>query len=94
MSKSVSLACAIIALSVAAASLSFAQTSASPPGTVPMALTCRDFHKNQDGTWSPNRPVQIGGTALSPDVSYTKGQVFDGLPLVEALEESCDHPNK
>ena len=96
MSKSVSLSCAgITLLSMMAASLSFAQPAApSPPGTVPVALGCRDFHRNADGTWSPNRPIDIGGVPLSPSVGYKKGQIFGGIPLADALEESCVRPSK
>jgi hypothetical protein len=89
MSKPVSFSYALAALlSVMTGLQSFAQ-SVSPPGTVPTALTCRDFHQNPDGTWSPNRPITVGDITLSPSVNYKKGQVFAGLPLVEALESSC-----
>jgi hypothetical protein len=92
MPNTLSLSCSVIAiLSVAAASHSFAQ---SPTRAVPLALTCREFHKNPDGTWSPNLPMEIGGVRLSPTVGYKKGQVIGGLPLVDVLEESCVHPAK
>jgi hypothetical protein len=97
MSKSVSLSCALVAfLSTATALQSIAQQTPSagpaPEGTV--ALTCLDFHRNADGTWSPNHDLMIGDVRLTPSVAYKKGQVFAGMPLVEALEASCVRPPK
>jgi hypothetical protein len=98
MSKSLSLSCPVIVLlSLATALHSVAQSptpGATPPGAQRTALTCRDFHKNPDGTWSPNAAMEIAGVRLFPMVGYRKGQVFGGLPLVDALEESCVHPAK
>ncbi|MGA7326854.1 MAG: hypothetical protein WBX25_20775 [Rhodomicrobium sp.] len=69
---------------------SFAQAP-SPPGEVPVALTCRDFQKNPDGSWSPVHPVVLSGMALSPSAHYKKGDVLAGVPLPEVLEKQCAH---
>jgi hypothetical protein len=95
MSKSVSLSCALVAaLSLATALQSFAQqrlnVAPAPVGTV--ALTCLDFRKNADGTWSPTHDITMGNARLTKSNVYKKGDVVAGLPIVEALEESCVRP--
>jgi hypothetical protein len=97
MSKSISFSCALVAVLLPSTALqSFAQQGLSagpaPVGTV--ALTCHDFHKNADGTWSPNHDIIMGNARLTSKTAYKKGDVVAGLPLVEALESSCIHPPK
>jgi len=86
------LSCAVIASFFAMPALqSFAQAP-SPPGEVPVALTCHDFQRNPDGSWSPVRPVVLSGVALSPSTHYKKGDVLAGVPLPEVLEKQCANP--
>jgi hypothetical protein len=97
MSKSVSLSCALAAVLVLATALQSSAQQAPSAGPAPVgtvALTCADFHKNADGTWSPNHDIIIGSARITASASYKKGQVIGGLPLVDALEESCVRPSK
>ena len=52
-------------------------------------LDCSDFTHNSDGTWSPVRAISFNGVIMSPDVSYGKDTVIDGIKIVELLEHEC-----
>jgi len=87
--KSIGLTCGAIALlSVTAVAQSFAQAPVAL-GTVPVPLSCRDFKKNEDGSWSPIRSIALGNVTLLPANHYKVGDVLAGLPLPEMLNKQC-----
>jgi hypothetical protein len=52
-------------------------------------LTCADFQKYPDGSWSPTRPVHIGKWLITPGVYVRPGDFIGGYDLGSALERSC-----
>jgi hypothetical protein len=65
-------------------------------GLVPVAaaaqngpLTCSDFSRNPDGSWSPVRPIFINGVTMGPGVRFTPGVQFGGVDLASILIKQC-----
>jgi hypothetical protein len=52
-------------------------------------LTCADFVRNANGSWSPLVPVTIGGVTMGPGVAFTPGVMFSGVDLAALLEKNC-----
>ena len=52
-------------------------------------LTCSDFTHNDDGSWSPVRAISFNGVIMSPDVSYRRGEIINGVKIVALLENEC-----
>ncbi len=56
-------------------------------------LSCSDFHQNQDGSWSANHPVAIGGpngqVQIGPGVAFRPGAAFMGVDLGATLNAQC-----
>jgi hypothetical protein len=67
-------------------------TSPYAPG-----LPCDAFVRDQNGCWSPTRPVEIttseaGTIAITPGVKFCRGGLLNGLALAEQLERQCVNP--
>jgi len=52
-------------------------------------LTCADFKRNPDGSWSPVRPVTLNGVTMGPGVAFTPGVSFGGVDLGSLLNQKC-----
>jgi len=56
-------------------------------------MQCSDFHRNPDGTWTCVVQTKIAGYAAVVDVNpgtiFKKGQLVNGLSLVEWLDKNC-----
>ena len=52
-------------------------------------LTCSDFARNPDGSWSPVRPVFINGVTMGPGVRFMPGVSFGGVDLASILNRQC-----
>jgi hypothetical protein len=59
----------------------------------PDALTCDDFQRNTDGTWSPTHEVAVRRSGLivtlKPGETYGEGSTIIGLPLADMLDKQC-----
>lgn len=67
-------------------------TSPYAPG-----LPCNAFARDQNGCWTPTRPVEIitsdsGKFSITPGVTFCRGGLFNGLALAEQLERQCVNP--
>jgi len=64
-----------------------------PQQVLPSPFQCSDFTHNNDGTWSPLRPVTIrtGDTqaTLQPGVSITTGATYGGVDVAAELNRRC-----
>lgn len=52
-------------------------------------LSCLDFQRNPNGSWSPLKPVSIGGVQMTPGVQFTPGVSFSGIDLAAELNRQC-----
>jgi hypothetical protein len=52
-------------------------------------LTCSDFARNPDGSWSPVKPVNVNGVIMGPGVRFTPGVQFGGIDLAAVLNQQC-----
>ena len=53
-------------------------------------LTCADFQRNLNGSWSPLHQVTINGVTMGgPGVAFTEGVSFGGGDLGAALNRQC-----
>jgi hypothetical protein len=78
-----------LALGIAVASLAF---SASAQNTMPppqKQITCADFARNPNGSWSPTHPININGVSMGTGVSFTAGTSFGGLDIAAWLNANC-----
>lgn len=64
---------------------------ASPAPATPdhIKLRCADYRRQQDGAWTPRRPIIVGGVSLTPGVSFTSGVSFSGIDLAARLDARC-----
>jgi hypothetical protein len=70
------------ALPVSAFAETITQTASRP-------LTCADFRRNADGSWSPTHPIGLNGVSFGPGVSFNPGVSFGGIDLASALNQQC-----
>lgn len=54
-------------------------------------LTCADFVRNPDGSWSPVVPVFLNGVTMGPGVSFRPGVSFGGIDLASVLNRQCSY---
>ena len=78
-------------LSLALLLVLFGASAASAQST---GLNCQDFRKNNDGSWSPIRPVSIqlpsgGNVVVGPGVTLRPGGQFMGFDLATVLNAQC-----
>lgn len=45
------------------------------------------FRRNLDGSWSVIRPINIGGVAMGPGVSFTRGVSMGGMEVAAVLDQ-------
>ena len=66
---------------------------AQPPATASQGATCADFHKNADGSWTPNRALALrterGTISVGPNTSLRPGTAFNGVDFASALDQNC-----
>lgn len=65
----------------------------STPCFARQGISCSDFHQNQDGSWSSNRPVSIAGpngqVQIGQGASFRPGVAFNGIDLATYLNQQC-----
>lgn len=54
-----------------------------------LRLSCSDFTKSRDNTWSPLRPIIVGTVAVNPGSSYRAGEFVGGTDLGAILDGEC-----
>jgi hypothetical protein len=74
-----------ISLLAAACVFGLAPTVASTQST----LTCADFVRNPNGSWSPVRPITLNGITMGPGVAFMPGVAFGGIDLASVLNQQC-----
>jgi len=81
----------VIALSLAlSATAASAQMAAAPRATLKgPSLTCADFHRNDDGSWSPTHTLLVGTVAMSPGSRFQRGMKVFGSDLAATLTAKC-----
>lgn len=52
-------------------------------------LSCADFVRNPNGSWSPVRPVTLNGVTMGPGVQFVPGVSFGGVDLASILNQQC-----
>jgi hypothetical protein len=52
-------------------------------------LTCSDFVRNPDGSWSPVRVITLNGVTMGPGVAFSPGVAFGGVDLATILNRQC-----
>jgi len=54
---------------------------------------CTSFKKNQDGSWTSIKAVEIQGPSgsikIGPGMTFNRGVSFMGLDLAKLLDEAC-----
>jgi hypothetical protein len=71
-------------------SWSLADAQLSVPGPPPSSgLSCGDFDRNPDGSWSPVREVTVNGVTLGTGAPINQGMSFGGIDLAATLNERC-----
>jgi hypothetical protein len=78
-------------LAILTAALCFASVTAGSASAQNRPLTCADFVRNPDGSWSPVAPVLIKGVTMGPGVAFRPGVSFGGVDLASILERQCPH---
>lgn len=77
---------AVMVLAAAAPTTAIAQPTSQ-------GATCADFHRNADGSWTPNRPLALrterGTISLQPGTSLRAGTAFNGVDFASALDQNC-----
>jgi hypothetical protein len=69
-----------------------AAQGASPQSTSELSrlrLSCDDFTRNRDNTWSPIRSIVVGVMAVSPTSSFRAGDSVGGADLGAILDQEC-----
>ena len=59
------------------------------PAQTQVTISCADFARNPDGSWSPVKPFTLGGITMGPGVKFTPGVLFNGLDFASALNQHC-----
>jgi len=56
-------------------------------------MRCSDFQRNPNGTWTCVVLTKIPGYAavidINPGITFRKGQLVNGLSLVDWLDKNC-----
>ena len=70
-----------------------ASSSAASPNAAPApaarTLDCSDFRRQPDGSWTPRRPVVVGGMTVTPAMSFSRGVSFGGVDAAATLDAHC-----
>jgi hypothetical protein len=86
--RETSLAPLLVRLLVLSVFLSFA----CPPSRADQGgqrLSCRNFHRNADGSWSIKRAVELGSVTMGAGVSFGERVVVEGVDLAATLDRQC-----
>jgi len=67
----------------------FASMAASCLPGAAQSLTCRNFVRNPNGSWSPVRKISIRKITIGPGVQFTPGVYFGGIDLAALLNRRC-----
>jgi len=63
------------------------------PALAQQPISCSDFRRNDDGTWTPLKTVTIGApqhqVQFGPDMSLRPGAVVNGVDLGGLLDVMC-----
>ena len=54
-----------------------------------LRLSCGDFTRNRDNTWSPTHSIVVGVMAVSPTSSFRAGDMVAGADLGGILDQEC-----
>ena len=65
------------------------QPPSGPPTLEGLHLSCSDFKLNQDGSWSPVHPMQIGAAAIAPSTTLREGTHVADYDLAAMLNKVC-----
>jgi hypothetical protein len=52
-------------------------------------LTCYDFQRTGDGSWTPTHIVRVGKWLITPGIILRPGNILSGIDIGAALERSC-----
>lgn len=76
-----------------AAVLTAQATPAPAPGTLDsLNLSCSDFERNSDGSWSPAHALMVGAMTVSAAASFRAGDIVggrNGVDLGTMLDKEC-----
>ena len=82
-----------LTLLLATAVLTAQATPAPAPGTLDsLNLSCADFERNSDGSWSPAHALTIGAMTVSAVSSFRAGDIVggrNGVDLGTMLDKEC-----
>ena len=76
-------------LSILAALCLASLTTGAALAQTTTTLSCSDFVRNPDGSWSSVKPVSFGGITLGPGVKFSPGVRFNGVDLGSTLNMHC-----
>lgn len=77
---------------VAAAQDTTAQQRAAAENTTELSrlrVSCGDFTRNRDNTWSPTHAITVGVTVVNPTASFRAGETVAGADLGTILDKEC-----
>jgi ABC-type glycerol-3-phosphate transport system substrate-binding protein len=57
--------------------------------TAAVPLTCWDFARNADGSWSALHSITVNGVSFGPGVAFRPGVSFGGVDLAATLNQQC-----
>lgn len=81
----------VIALSLALSATTAMALPLAPPRAAVKgpSLTCADFRRNSDGSWSPTHTLLVGAVAMSPGSRFQTGMKVFGSDLAATLIAKC-----
>jgi hypothetical protein len=85
----VALACVLGATLAFAQNDAVAPDTASKPVAVAPPISCGDFRRNPDGSWSPLHGVTIGDVTISPGSAFQPGGKVAGVDIATYLNAKC-----
>ena len=71
-----------------AAALSACTTQRGPAAALP-TLSCSDFRRNADGSWTVVLPTVVGGVAMAQGAILSPGSFANGVDFANALDARC-----
>lgn len=69
--------------------LATAQAYGQSPPPLARPLTCGDFQRNPNGSWSPRVGVTINGISMGPGVAFNRGVAIGGIDVAALLDQKC-----
>jgi hypothetical protein len=74
---------------LAVGALASPASAASSVLNVFFPLSCFDFERIGDGTWTPKHTVRVTTWVLTRGLTFRPGDTFNGVDLGAALERNC-----